>query len=132
MQVFSPEWAQAYQAAINANTAYQAASKKWEEGAIALILVEGERNIGVLLELLHGTCLNATSLTGDAAKAGAAFAIEADQATWQEVLGGKLAPLMGIMRGRLKLSKGSIGKLLPYTQAATELVASAQTLPTEF
>lgn len=132
MKVFSPAWAQAYQVAINQNAAYKNASQKWEEGAIALILTEGEESFGVLLDLLKGECLQATSTTGEAARTGAAFAIEADQATWQEVLGGKLAPLMGIMRGKLRLSKGSIARLLPYAQAATELVTSAQTLDTEF
>ncbi len=132
MHVFSTEWAQAYKEAINANPKYEASSKNWEEGSVALILTDGERSEGVLLELLRGKCLSATRMDGAAAREAAAFAIEGDQATWQEVLGGKLAPLMGIMRGRLKLSKGNIAKLLPYTQGAAELVASAQTLDTEF
>jgi putative sterol carrier protein len=132
MNVFSHEWAQAYRDAINANTAYRTASAGWQEGAIALVLRGEAHDVGVWLDLLKGECLGAESVTLDDAHARAAFVIEADTSTWQEVLGGKLQPLMGIMRGKLRLTKGSMARLLPHTKAANELVACAQSVPTTF
>lgn len=132
MKIFSPEWTQAYHTAINANEVYASTSKNWEAGPLALVLLRDGAGAAVLLELLHGACQAAHSLTPDEAHERAAFVIEGDEATWREVLGGQLQPLMGIMRGRLKLAKGSIARLLPYTAAATALVESARQLETEW
>lgn len=132
MDIFSQEWAQAYRDAVNANTAYRNASSGWQEGAIALVLRDEGRDVGVWLDLLKGECLGAESVTTAEAQARSAFVIEADAATWQEVLSGKLQPLMGIMRGKLRLTKGSMARLLPHTKAANELVACAQSVPTTF
>jgi putative sterol carrier protein len=132
MQVFSPDWAVAYQQAINTSTTYASTSARWEEGKLALVLNRDDGSRGVLLDLLHGKCLEARSIPLDTALAEATFVITGDEATWREVLGGTLQPLMGIMRGKLKLTQGSIGKLMPYTLAANELVRCAQTLETEF
>lgn len=130
MKLFSPEWAQAYADAINANTAYVASSQNWNEGSIALLLKDSDA--AVWLDLSRGVCREALALTHPEALERATFAIQADSATWQEVLKGALQPLMGIMRGKLKLTKGSIGRLMPHTKSATELVNSAQHLQTDF
>jgi putative sterol carrier protein len=132
MKVFSHEWAQTYFVAINHNQNYKDASQKWEEGSIALILIHPTNSIAVWVDLLKGECITAKSLSPALATASATFAIEGDETTWKEVLNGNLQPLMAIMRGKLKLTKGSIARLLPYTKAANELVLSAQTIPTEF
>lgn len=129
MQAFSSDWAAAYLSAINANSEYAKSSGNWTHGALAFALTDGS---AVLLDLHQGVCRGAMSVSIAAALEQAAFVIEGDAAAWQEVLGGKTAPLMALMRGKLKLSKGSIAKLMPFTKAASELVASAQTLPTEF
>lgn len=133
MRVFSIEWAAAYEQAINASSTYATASAGWEAGKLALViqLADGTSR-AVLLDLLRGKCLQAQSLTVDAAAAEAAFVIAGDETTWRDVLAGSLQPLMGIMRGKLKLTHGSIAKLMPYTNAATELVRCAQGIPTEF
>lgn len=129
MKVFSAEWAAAFHDAINSNNAYAKSSANWELGKIALMLNDDR---AVLLDLLKGNCLGAESINPERAESQADFIIVGDENTWKEVLSGRLAPLMGIMRGRLKLSKGSISKIMPYALAATELVKSAQTLDTEF
>lgn len=132
MRVFSPEWAQAYHDQINQSSAYQESSRTWREGKLALVLRREPEGAAVLLDLLEGRCLGVFSTSPDAAAGEAAFVIEGDEATWRKVLAGRLAPLMGIMRGKLRLSKGSIARLVPYTKGATELVNCAQHLPTEF
>lgn len=132
MKVFSEEWAQAYHDLINRSSAYQESSRTWREGKLALVLRREPEGVAVLLDLLEGRCLGVVSTSPDTAAGEAAFVIEGDEATWSEVLAGRLAPLMGIMRGKLRLSKGSIARLMPYTKGATELVNCAQQLPTEF
>jgi len=59
-------------------------------------------------------------------EAEADFVIEADLATWQGVLEGRLEPLTALMRGLLELKKGTIAALAPYAQAAQELVKAAR------
>jgi len=136
MKVFSGAWAQAYREAINDNPAYTKASTKWDEGKLALVLAADadieETSTAVLLDLQFGRCLAAASVSYRQAKRQATFVIEGDEAVWRDVLAGNLQPLMALMRGKLKLSKGSITRLIPYTQAAIELVHSAQTVPTDF
>jgi putative sterol carrier protein len=130
MKIFSQEWADAFAAVLNHNTVYQEASRSWEEGSIALVLDTTAQ--AVWLDLLHGRCLEARAVDAAQAHTLATFVIAADEATWKEVLAGHMQPLMGIMRGRLKLAKGSMARLMPYTRAATELVKSAQHIAAEF
>jgi len=133
MLIFSDEWTQAYQDAINANPQYSATSQNWNHGALAMvILFSDQSNSAVLLDLAGGECLSATSTTQAEVMTEASFVIEGDMQTWQTVLNGDIQPLMAIMRGKLKLTKGSIGKLMPFAKSAIELVNSAQTLETEF
>lgn len=133
MKIFSPEWAQAYQLALNDNAAYAESSQRWEAGKLAMVLLRPDGNsAAVILDLLHGVCHGVISTTPEAAANDATFVIEGDEATWRNVLEGKLQPLMGIMSGKLKLSKGSLAKLMPFTKAAAELVNSARTLPAEW
>jgi putative sterol carrier protein len=131
MLVFSSDWAAQYQQAINQNANYLAASEKWEEGQVALVMTAPVER-AVLLDLWHGVCRDAHAVAAAQANESAAFVISGEQGAWQQVLSGKVQPLMAIMSGKLKLTKGSIGRLLPYTKAANELVLSAQHVPTDF
>lgn len=128
MKVFSAEWASAFHDAIKTNEAYATSGAKWELGKLALLLDDE----AVLLDLFRGDCRSVESVSAQEATTLANFIIEGNIATWQDVLSGKLQPLMGIMSGKLKLRKGSIGKLLPFTKAAVDLVNSAQSVETEF
>ncbi len=133
MQIFSTEWASAYHDAINANPQYATTSKNWDHGALAMaIIFKDDTNRAVVLDLVKGECLEAKSTKLDEALSEANYVIEGDVDTWQTVLNGDIQPLMAIMRGKFKLSKGSIGKLMPFTKSAIELVNSAQTLQTDF
>lgn len=133
MKIFSQVWANAYKESINANSSYFIASQNWSEGSISLVLQDKDNVVGVYLELFQGKCLNAVSLSDyKDIVAKSSFVIEANLETWKDVLSGNLQPLMGIMRGKLKLSKGSITKLIPFTKSANELVISAQVVITSF
>lgn len=84
------------------------------------------RGVAVVLDLWHGDCRGVKVVEGEAAVNLADFVIEADLATWQEVLEGRLEPLTALMRGLLEFKKGSFAALAPYAQAAQELVRVAR------
>jgi putative sterol carrier protein len=132
MKLFSEEWATTYKNVINTSESYKNSSVNWQEGSIALVATQNNEFIGVLLELEKGVCLSSKPTTIEEANQLASYIIQGDIQTWKEVLSGSLQPLMGIMRGKLKLIKGSLTRLIPYTKAANELVLCAQNIPTEF
>jgi WS/DGAT/MGAT family acyltransferase len=130
-KLFSEEWAQAYRDAINASENYRKASTRWEAGALAFIMKAAPKNgfvrdTAVLLDLHKGVCRAARSVPPELATVEAAFVIEGEYQSWMEVLSGRSQPLMMIMRGKLRLKKGSIAKLMPFTQSAQELIQCAQ------
>lgn len=133
MQIFSESWASAYQDAINQNPKYATTSQNWNHGALAMTTTFADgTDHAIILDLAGGECLSAQVVTHTEAQAQASLVIQGDLGAWQDVLNGKIQPLMAIMRGKLKLTKGSIGQLMPFTQSAIELVNSAQQIETEF
>ncbi len=132
-KLFSEAWAQAYRESINSSKAYHDASTRWEAGALAFVMKASPkhgfpRDTAVLLDLHKGVCREARSLRPEEALSAAAFLIEGEYPVWMEVLSGRAQPLMMIVRGKLRLRKGSIAKLMPFTQSAQELIHCAQSL----
>lgn len=130
-KLFSDAWAKAYQVAINANTDYYNASTKWTAGALAFVMRVSPANgfpqaTAVLLDLYKGQCRAAHAITPQEAQDKAAFIIEGDYDNWMKVLSGKAQPLPMIVTGKLKLKKGALTRLMPFTQSAQELIKSAQ------
>ncbi|GGM96185.1 Fis family transcriptional regulator [Thermus composti] len=127
MEPFSEAWAQAYCEKLSQSEAYRKAAATWE-GSLALSVRPDPQagfpqGVSVVLDLWHGACRGVKVVEGEAE---ADFVIQADRATWQEVLEGRLEPLTALMRGLLELKKGSIAALAPYAQAAQELVKVAR------
>lgn len=129
--LFSAGWAQQYLVAINASRAYYEASTRWEAGPLTFVLKPApsrgfptER--AVWLDLHRGRCRDALSLPPAEARQRAAFVIEGDYDTWMDVLNGRAQPLPLIVRGKLRLAKGSLMRLMPFTQSAQELIKCAQ------
>jgi putative sterol carrier protein len=134
-EIFSDKWAQAWGKSIGANAAYKKAAANWE-GAIALVMSpDGSRGIpqerAVIADLWHGDCRGAKA-AGETDLAEAPFVIKASPETWKSVLAGEVDPIFGLLRGKLKLAKGSIFSLVPYAIAAKELVNSASRVETSF
>ncbi len=134
LEMFTEEWVKVYREAIARNAAYRASAAKWE-GSVGLLVrphpakgIATER--GVLLDLHHGECREATAPPPEAVRSAADFVIDGDFATWKEVIEGRLDPLKGLMFGKLRLRKGSLVALIPYTKASQELVKSAREVPT--
>ncbi len=134
-EVFTQEWAEAWCAALNESKAYREAAASWE-GAVALIMTaDAEAGIpdqrAVYLDVAGGACGGAR-LAGEAELAAARYVIEATPGAWESMLSGALAPLMALMTGRLRLTRGNFAALLPYANAARELGATAPDVPCRF
>lgn len=131
--VFSEAWAVACAEVINRSNAYRAAATTWE-GALVLLMtpeeVPGEER-RVFLDLWHGDCRSARAATVDD-EATARYVLAGTESSWRLVLTGKTAPLLAIMTGKLRLAKGSLAELIPYTGAAKELVTAAAAIEAIF
>jgi len=85
----------------------------------------------VVMDLYRGQCRSAHNRSRQEAQRDAVFVIEGDYRTWMRVLSGASPPLTMLMRGELHLRKGSLIKLIPFTQSAQELLKCAQHVPFE-
>lgn len=133
--IFTLAWAEAYQDELNGNEDYAEAGSDWE-GSIALrTRADPEQGIeeprAVVLDLHHGECRGVEVDEGSQAGEEADYVIEASYDTWVDVLEGDLKPLKALMFGKMKLAKGSLTDLMPYTKASREMVASAQEVDTQ-
>lgn len=134
-EIFTESWAEAWCREMNESEAYSEAAETWE-GAIVLRLapdaswgIEEERSVWV--DLHHGECRGVREATEEDLR-DAPYVIRADPYTWDRVLKGELDPISGLMRGKLKLKRGSIVSLARYVTAAKELVAAATRVETRF
>ena len=134
-EIFTEKWAKAWDRKINENDAYRKAAANWE-GAIVLVMAADEgfgiaADRAVIADLWHGECRQAR-VASEKDLGSAPFVIRATPATWKDVLGGQMDPIFGLLRGKLKLAKGSVFALVPYAAAAKELVVSASRVDTSF
>jgi len=134
-EIFTNDWALAWGVQINHNEAYRKAATKWE-GAIGLVMTSDD-GMGipaeriVIADLWHGDCRKSWAAGRDELE-DVPYLITATPSVWKNVLAGRTDPIVGLMGGKLKLTKGSLFALLPYAKAAKELVASAIAVDTEF
>lgn len=131
MTVFTPEWIAALHQNINNNTAYQQVSANWEGSLLMVMTQNGTFDVNtspaVLLDLYHGQCRMAKAAQAlDFEQAD--YILAASGKEWKQVLDKEIAPIMALMRGKLKLKKGSIVTLTRYAEAAKEIVNSAAAL----
>ncbi len=129
MELFGDAWARAWGDAVNESDDFRETGQGWK-GALLLVAdaEEGLSEQRVFLELTEGTCSSARAgLTGDEKQA--QFVIRAERANWLAALEGQLDPVYGLMRGRLRLSRGVLSDLLPNADAARALVRAARELP---
>jgi putative sterol carrier protein len=126
------EWAMALMDEVNRSDAYRKAAATWE-GDFYFVIPQGPgvpKDTYMYLDLWHGQARDAY-LVEDPASKQVAFELNAPLDTWRKVLEKKLNPIQGIMSGQLKL-KGNKMAILKAPKAATELVACATRLDTEW
>ncbi len=134
-EIFTDKWARSWGKKINENEAYRKAAANWEGAIVLTMAADPEFGIhqdrAVIADLWHGDC-RAAHAAGEKELGGAPYIIRATPATWKDVLAGKVDPIFGLLRGKLKLAKGSVFSLVPYAAAAKELVVSASQVDTSF
>lgn len=123
MERFSDDWARAWARALDEDEDYRRAAARWQGGIV--FVVEPDRK--VFLDLDGGRCRAGRVATAED-EASAAYAIQGSPEVWDEVLNGRLDPLYGLARGRLRLTKGKLAALLPFAGAAQRMVRRARDL----
>lgn len=127
----SDEWIERYMELLNKNDRYEDAAKTWEGDFIFEITPDGEivtEPIRFYIDLWHGKCRSARMAEpGDTAE----FTYAGPYKNWRALFDGKIDPIKGIMARKFKLD-GDMGKVMRYTKAAMELVATTRQIPTKF
>jgi putative sterol carrier protein len=128
-EIFTDAWARAWGEELRRSDLYRTAAAGWE-GSILMVLESGEglelvEDRPVLLDLRHGECRDARAASA-ADREAAPFVLTAGARVWKRLLTADLDPLFAVMSGKLRLDRGNVARLLPYTQAAKEMVAAAR------
>jgi putative sterol carrier protein len=130
---FTPAWADAFRAAIEANAAYREAGAKWTWPMAFVLDAAPEfgyaESVAVELALDRGHCHGAVIMSPDAVTA--PFVLSAPYATWKRIATGELDPIVAVTRGLLKV-RGAITTLMLHARAATALCACARDVATAF
>lgn len=129
-QIFSKDWALAWQQQLNENQAYRKAAAKWE-WPLVLILDDPQAPQQIYLDLWQGHCREARpAIAADIETV--PYVISAPTEKWQQILSGEIDPMIALMRGHMKLDKGKMFALARYGSAAKQLVLSAAKVPGYF
>lgn len=133
-EAFSDLWAQEWRETLNSRPAYREAAAGWD-GSVALVMTrDGSSNPqrkAVFVDLWQGECREARTATAEDLE-NARYVLSGTARSWHAVLTGRLAPLMAIMGGKLRLTRGNLATLVPFAAAAKELLAAATQMETEF
>ncbi|MHA1949285.1 MAG: SCP2 sterol-binding domain-containing protein [Candidatus Thorarchaeota archaeon] len=127
----SDEWIALYMELLNKNSRYEDAAKTWEGDFVFEVTADGDlvkEPIRFYIDLWHGKCREARMAeSGDSAE----FTYSGPYKNWRALFDGKIDPIKGIMARKFKLD-GDMGKVMRYTKAALELVATTRQIPTKF
>lgn len=126
------EWAKALQSKLNNSDSYRKAAAKWE-GDFFFVIEKGDavpEDTYMYLDLWHGEARDAY-LVENPDDMQPAFILRAPLDIWKGVLDKKIDPIRGIMTRQLQL-KGNMMKIMKAPKAATELVACAASVDTEW
>jgi putative sterol carrier protein len=133
-EMFTHSWAVAWGEAIRANEAYREAARTWEWPIVLMVKEDpglGVPERSVYVDLFRGECRAARVATPDDLET-VPYILVAEVRSWKRLLDGEIETISGIMRGKLKLARGSLASLLPHVQAAKQLVVSATRVETLF
>ncbi len=120
MEIFSEAWAVRCGDLLRASSAYRDASTVWE-GDLVFRISGVPEGPAAYFDLWHGDCRAVRPATAhDLASAG--YVIEGSAEVWQQILEGRLVPLLALMTGRMKLVRGRIPELVPHANSAKELL----------
>jgi putative sterol carrier protein len=128
-EVFTEGWARAWGEELSGSAAYRQAAAKWE--GVVVLVMEADPTLGVAAEravfadLWHGECRGAGAASPEQ-RAQAPTVIVAGARSWRDVLADRTDPVFGLLSGSLRLERGNMVALVPFTAAAREMVAAAR------
>ncbi|MHA1907169.1 MAG: SCP2 sterol-binding domain-containing protein [Candidatus Thorarchaeota archaeon] len=146
-QLFSQEWLDLYEIALNKNEEYAKAASWWTGDFVFIIRASGnlDHDIFAFIGLRHGKCTSVKAISGEgdyevvgedesassADKLGVEYTYEASYDSWVKILKGELDPIRGLLSGQAKI-QGNMAKVLKATDAAKELVKTGGTIDTVY
>ena len=135
LPVFSGDWAASWSQILNDSDRYRESAADWEGAIVFEMTAHPDHGLSedrrVWMDLWKGTCRGSREAT-DSDLSEAPFIISADPLTWKRIFGKEVDPLLALMQGRLKLTRGNMATLARYAGAAKELVACATEVDTAF
>ena len=127
---FSPAWAAAFLVAVNSDADYRSAAQGWTNPVALVVAPElgVTDGVAVQVDLQAGTCISAAALAPD--EVSAPFVLTGALAAWKEIVADGTDPIAAVARGKVRLTRGSLGTLMMHAKAAKALLACAQKVET--
>lgn len=128
-EIFTDEWARAWAGEINASEAFRGAAASWEEPMVLTMKAERRARImedrSVYLDLYRGECREARAANErDAEKT--RYVIRATPKVWEQAIDGSLKVSWALLRGELKVVRGSKSKLSSHAEAWRQMISAAR------
>ena len=128
-ELFTESWITDWKEAINNSNQYATHGKFWNAPLVLSFnpvpqFLKDSGSIGFYLDLQNGTCEELRYATEED-KEIADVVLTGDESSWRKLLTQKKDPTMQIMKGGLKLEKGSLVLLSTQRKAAKALLESA-------
>ncbi|MFW9848306.1 MAG: hypothetical protein ACFFF4_04155 [Candidatus Thorarchaeota archaeon] len=146
-KLFSQEWLDLYEVALNNNEAYAKAASWWTGDFVFIVRASGnlDHDMYAYVGLKHGKCTGVKKILGETEfeivgenessstpdKFGVEYTYEATYDSWLKILKGELDPVRGLLSGQAKI-QGNMAKVLKATDAAKELVRTAGLVETDY
>ena len=126
---FSDEWVREWKGALEKSEHYKVKGKDWNASVLLRMeppstALKKAESIGFYLDLQYGECHD-LRYAKKADKDLAEVILKADEATWLKLIEQKKDPAMMILKGSLKLEKGSLVMLTNQKEAAKALLQTA-------
>jgi ribonucleoside-diphosphate reductase beta chain len=125
---FSDPWARALKRELDRSEEFRRAAGGWQGRLVLERAAKPAAAVGppaaVALYLDDGVCREAGPATPEDRER-ATFVIAGRAEVWDRMLEGNSSPLTALLRGQLRLVKGSVAGLMPFAAAAEQLVRAA-------
>lgn len=134
MEALSAAWAKEWKKRLDASHAFAAAAAGWSGSLLFVMRADGnglDRDRAVFLAIDNGRCRTARSArSGDLGECD--LVLSASPETWRRLLQGSGDPVLAILSGQIRFERGRWSTLVPYAEAARELLRAASAIPTFF
>jgi putative sterol carrier protein len=134
VEALSAAWAKEWKKRLDASQAFKAAAGGWSGSLLFVMRADGnglDRDRAVFLAIDNGRCRTArTARTGDLEECDLLLSASAE--TWRRVLQGSGDPVLAILSGQIRFERGRWSTLVPYAEAARELLRTAAAIDASF